>query len=69
MTGCELDWFTSSEEHSFPACKTIAQVKEMAKIMAKLEYSAYAETRFLTGSWTSNNVLSFVNSGTHFHQN
>ncbi|XP_023347228.1 uncharacterized protein LOC111716044 [Eurytemora carolleeae] len=47
-TGCELDWFASSE-HTFPACKTIAEIKMMAEIMAKLEYSAYAETRLLTG--------------------
>ena len=67
-TGCELDWFASSE-HTFPACKTIAQIKMMAEIMAKLEYSAYAETRLLTGSWTSNNVISFDYSVTHIHQN
>lgn len=41
----------------------------MAEIMAKLEYSAYAETRLLTGSWTSNKVISFDYSVTHIHQN
>ena len=48
QTGCELDWLTTSLKN-LQQCKTIAEIKTYAQVMAKLQSITYSDIKDRTG--------------------